>query len=243
MAKQAASPHIVEEEESYFVSMTDLMVGVIFVFVILLMAFAMSYREQEAETEERYEKFDVVREARTQILHDIQHALKDHGIEVTIHEERGALLLPEDVLFPSGSAEISEIGRNSLKVLAAELMAVLPCHTTPPSNDPLCTKRETSALIETVFVEGHTDNVPIGRNSPFKDNWDLSAERAIATYKELIRQQPELDELTNSVPQKIFSVSGYGERRPIDANDTEEGRQHNRRIELRILMTQPTLEE
>jgi chemotaxis protein MotB len=240
MARQSNQTHIVEEEESYFVSMTDLMVGVIFVFVILLMAFAMSYREQEVKTTKEFEKFEVVREARTQLLKDIQQTLKNHGIEVTIDPERGAVMLPEDVLFPSGSAQISGKGRSSLKVLATELMALLPCHAVPPSLDARCATRETSASIETVFVEGHTDNVPVSRNSEYRDNWSLSAARSIETYQELIRQQPELDELTNAVPQKLFSVSGYGERRPIDTNESETGKSRNRRIELRILMAQPS---
>jgi chemotaxis protein MotB len=41
--------HTVEEEESYFVSMTDLMVGLLFIFIIMLMVFALQYREGEKE--------------------------------------------------------------------------------------------------------------------------------------------------------------------------------------------------
>ncbi len=74
-------------------------------------------------------------------------------------------------------------------------------------------------------LEGHTDAVPI-HNSRFRNNWELSAARSIA-----------LLELLNSfgVSRERMSIAGYADTNPVDQNDTAEGRQKNRRVDLIIL--------
>lgn len=72
-------------------------------------------------------------------------------------------------------------------------------------------------------VEGHTDNVPIS-NARFTDNWELSSMRAI----NVVRYMLDKGRLTPD----MFAFSGYGEYKPIASNDTEEGKQQNRRVEF-----------
>ena len=75
-----------------------------------------------------------------------------------------------------------------------------------------------------VFIEGHTDNVPVVYNDRFKSNWDLSGARAGAVA----------DYMTGNtgLTSGRVSVSGYADTRPIDSNDSAEGRAKNRRIEV-----------
>jgi len=77
-----------------------------------------------------------------------------------------------------------------------------------------------------VRLEGFTDAVPI-HNSRFRSNWELSVARSIAML-ELLRQKFD-------VPAERLAVAGYAENAPVDTNDTEEGRAHNRRVDLVIL--------
>ena len=73
-----------------------------------------------------------------------------------------------------------------------------------------------------VSIEGHTDNMPI--STYFADNWELSTARALSVMHYLLdkgRLDPEM-----------FSCTGYGEYQPIADNDTEEGKQKNRRVEF-----------
>lgn len=77
-----------------------------------------------------------------------------------------------------------------------------------------------------VVIEGFTDNVPI-KTSDFPSNWELSVARAIGVARFMI---DDMD-----IEEERISVSGFGEQRPIDTNDTEEGRANNRRIEITIL--------
>lgn len=77
-----------------------------------------------------------------------------------------------------------------------------------------------------VRLEGHTDSLPI-HNSRFRSNWELSAARAIAVL-ELLRQR-------FGIPPERMTVGGYAENAPVDTNDTEEGRAHNRRVDVVVL--------
>lgn len=77
-----------------------------------------------------------------------------------------------------------------------------------------------------IIVEGFTDNRPI-KYSAYNSNWELSSARAIGVAKYFIEEL--------NISEDRISVSGFGEQRPIDTNDTEEGRSNNRRIEITIL--------
>lgn len=76
-----------------------------------------------------------------------------------------------------------------------------------------------------IRVEGHTDDVPI-QGGIYRDNWDLSAARAAAVVRVLV---------AGGLDPARFAVLGFGEHRPIQANDTEAGRRANRRVLLAIL--------
>lgn len=79
-----------------------------------------------------------------------------------------------------------------------------------------------------VIIEGHTDNTPI-KSSAFKqyrDNMDLSFLRAKAIANILAFHGISLERI---------SVIGYGDTRPIDSNDTKEGRAKNRRVEVKLV--------
>lgn len=76
-----------------------------------------------------------------------------------------------------------------------------------------------------ISVMGHTDNIPIA-TSKFRSNWDLSSARAVSVAMGLF-DGGKLD-------QRRFTVTGYGDTKPLDPNDTAEGRARNRRVEIVI---------
>ena len=99
-----------------------------------------------------------------------------------------------------------------------------------PASFPVLEK--IAAVIQTlpnpVRLEGHTDSLPI-HNSRFRGNWELSAARAIALAEILADRY--------HVPRARMAIAGYAENAPVDSNETEEGRAHNRRVAV-VLLTQ-----
>ena len=75
-----------------------------------------------------------------------------------------------------------------------------------------------------ILVMGHTDNVPLTFGSNYRDNWDLAAARSASVVQQLSRNDT-LD------PKRMKAIS-YGETRPVESNDTSQGRAKNRRIEI-----------
>ena len=74
-------------------------------------------------------------------------------------------------------------------------------------------------------IEGHTDNKPI-KSSRFPSNWELSTARALT----VVHLLTDMDVVAENI-----SAAGFGEFRPRADNETEEGRQLNRRIEIIML--------
>lgn len=75
-----------------------------------------------------------------------------------------------------------------------------------------------------LFIEGHTDNVPVVYNERFRSNWDLSGARAgaVADYMSS----------NGGVAAGRMSVSGFADTKPLEGNDSAQGRSRNRRIEI-----------
>jgi chemotaxis protein MotB len=143
-------------------------------------------------------------------------AVSQGATPVTMEEsEKGFLLrLPAELLFKPGEAKID----NMDALLFIKRIAMI-IHKLPNTLE--------------VNVRGHTDNVPPGPNSPFRDNWELSAARAVSVVKELIK---------DGVLPKRLSACGNAQYKPIASNATPEGRAKNRRVDLYFFSTESELE-
>jgi chemotaxis protein MotB len=83
-----------------------------------------------------------------------------------------------------------------------------------------------SKYSNSIRIEGHTDNIPI-KTSQFPSNWELSTARATNIVHYLMD--------AHAFPPDKLSAIGYGEYRPVADNNTEEGRQKNRRVDVVVL--------
>jgi chemotaxis protein MotB len=249
--------------EGYFASVSDLMVGILFVFLLMLSVFALNFRVAEHDQEVSRARFDIekaradrVRElleqaaaqlhqdieassnARDRLLATLETTLSQRGIQVWVDRQAGILHLPGDLLFDTLSATLGPRQRDSVGILANALARILPCFT--PITDRTQCGPPNLPVLETVLVEGHTDRRPIGIvGTGFRDNDQLSTERSLAVFAELRRAQPSLDALRNadgSYP--LLGVSGFGDRRPLPQaqGSTEADYGLNRRIDLRFLL-------
>lgn len=224
-----------EEEESYFISMADMMVGLVFVFIILLIYFALQYQQKSKALSD-------AGEARALMLKDIEREIKRRNptLKVSVIEKTGVLRLPAEILFAKGDAELSKEGGDAVIVVAQALAAVLPCYTYPRRTDHC---RPTPHGVDAMFIEGHTDSDPLQGNSIIKGNLELSALRATNTFRWMTENVASLKTIGNREGRPVLSVSGYGEARPIDQGQDEAAKALNRRIDLRFLMETPQDED
>ncbi len=136
----------------------------------------------------------------------LQGYIDEELVKVNLQGDKIEVQLSNEMLFGSGSARLSSEARKAFRDIA---LIVGP-------------------LKNEIFVEGHTDNVPISTLA-FPSNWELSSARAAAVVNYLARQGVE--------PQRMAAM-GYGEFRPIASNDVTEGRGQNRRVTLIIRSSQ-----
>ena len=179
--------------------------------------FAELNRQLEQTQQEQNKLKATVEELNRSRVNDAEHfaKLKD-ALENELNESRvvisqlknrmTVITLTNEVLFNSGSAEIKPAGKKVLSLIAESLNAY-------PER--------------AISIEGHTDNIPIGKNSIYESNWDLSGARALAALN-FFQQK-------NQVSPNRLQLVGYGENHPVSSNETAEGRALNRRIEIKML--------
>ena len=234
--KQSDSEH----DEGFFVSMTDMMVGIIFLFIIMLMFFAMKFSDDSKDLRDELELLDGSKRTRDKIVEDIYNSLKNKGVDVKIDKDNGVLRLPESILFASNKYTLTPNGQEDVKKLAHSLAEVLPCYTRIPAIEQPKDCLRTAFSLEALLIEGHTDS---DGNEDY--NWDLSMKRAFTTYKLLIKERSELAKMCRKQSQGnetdfgLLSVAGYGQNRPVLDEAGQENKNQSRRIDLRFIMAPP----
>jgi chemotaxis protein MotB len=179
-----------------------------------------SLEEQNRATEEyraRLAQLNEIRE-RFRALQEKLKKLTQLGLQVVVRDNRMVIQLPGDVLFDSGEARLRHQGEEILAAIAEVIR-----------NDPELARREFQ-------VAGHTDSQPLKRE-PFKDNWGLSAMRARSV---LVFLTEPTDKRGGGLDPSHLSAAGYADTDPVSNNDTPEGRERNRRVELVVM---PNVEE
>ena len=160
-------------------------------------------------------------------------------LQVVISPEQDALRFQGEGLFRSGSSQLQLRQRAIVETMGRLLDEILVCFTLGERavRGEACDSG--NALIEAVQIEGHTDSDGSDLN-----NLRLSTARANETLFVMLDENRTILAHQNLRGQPVMSVSGYGEMRPIETNETTEGKAANRRIDLRIIMYAPsTVEE
>lgn len=132
----------------------------------------------------------------------LKDKLKSGDASLERVDDRFKLVLKDKGLFLSGTAEMHPTLLRQIREIS-DIIA-------PSSNN--------------VLVKGHTDNRPIGLSNEFASNWDLSSARAAAIVNYMVN--------IKEIDQARFTVMGLADTQPIASNETEAGRDLNRRIEI-----------
>lgn len=217
------------------------MAGLLFVFMITLVAFIINFQEAIDRQEQINTSLTNLDHLRSEMLEQIQERLMQEGVRVEIDEQHGVLRLTEDALtFESASASLQIDQLANLAKIRHVLEEVLPCYAAQAGTQTELLQRcapGNAGKLDSTFIEGHTDNVPIGAD--VDRNWELSAQRAIYTYRQLVEGSDVLASLVNIRSEPLFSVSGYGFQRAVVTHTAPTSEPRNRRIDLRFIMTPP----
>ena len=144
-----------------------------------------------------------LKDAKAEIEKEVQAEGQQENVEIIQSEEGITIRIKDNALYKSGKADV----RPEIMPLLNKIASVI------------------ARLPNSVEIEGHTDDMPIG-NEEFPNNHWLSSSRALGV----------LDVFRNEVgigPERLTAI-GHGEFKPLVSNDTEENRAANRRVEIKI---------
>lgn len=137
-------------------------------------------------------------------------AMVDAGkLQVEVRNGLMIVKLPDNILFDPGKTDLKKEGQDAIVQVTNILNGIEG---------------------RKFQVAGHTDNKPM-KSGKFRDNWELSAQRALVV----------VDLMTKSgMDPHRLSAAGYADVLPVATNDTDDGRKQNRRIEIVLV---PNLED
>jgi len=144
--------------------------------------------------------------AKQELEERLKQEIGDKQVKVEMLSKGLVITFVAEVLFDSGKADLKSESLMTLEKVAGVL--------------------NTTVKDLSVGVEGHTDNQPI-KYSKWKSNWELSTARALSVLHYLSDEK--------QVSPERLSATGYGEFKPVSSNDTVQGKQRNRRVEIVIL--------
>ncbi len=143
--------------------------------------------------------------AKQELENRLKNEINDKQVKVEMAQKGLVITFVAEVLFDSGKAKLRADSLPKLEKVTSVL--------------------NTTVVDLNVGIEGHTDNQPI-KKSGWKSNWELSTARALSVLHFISEQ---------GVSEPRLAATGYGEYKPVATNDTKEGRQKNRRVEIVIL--------
>lgn len=147
------------------------------------------------------------------LLSELSSFAQQHSDIVEFDEKKGLVKFKSDVTFSPGSDVVKPEAQGTIQRLASIL------------NGPVASQYE-------LLVVGHTDNKPVSsegtKRAGHKDNWFLSAHRAISVSK-MLQQQ--------GTSARRIEVAGCADQRPVAPNDSDANMSRNRRVELFVLPT------
>ncbi len=191
-----------EQEPPIWAIFGDLMSGLVGVFVLLLV-WTLGF-QLELSQSLKEEKAKLVAEEQRRM--ELEEALADPLSSGRVTLINGKIGISGSVLFSSNSDQLQNEGRELLKTLVAPLKVYLG------ERDQL------------LMVSGFTDDLAINENNlHFKDNWELSAQRALTVTRTLIEE---------GMPPELVFAAAFGAHSPVIPNTDNISRSQNRRVEM-----------
>ena len=243
------------------------MAALLFIFILLLMKFVIDYGENN-------ESLNKPVEERKKLLEYLEKEIESNlnqDVDIIVDSNNGILRLQDGtndkVFFESSKSTMTPYGYRVLTEIRSVFMKVVPCYAHKDFKKYCSDQKrwkDTTGLIDTVLIEGHSDALRMGhklrRKGKYENNLDLSSMRAVKTFQFLLgysekkgvgnrlfnlysHSSTRVDDKASTVKlkkgDKIFGVSGYGQFRRLSGDKdkfSKSSRRKDRRIDIRFIM-------
>ncbi|TNE46253.1 MAG: hypothetical protein EP343_24420 [Deltaproteobacteria bacterium] len=192
------------QDNPFWLSVGDLMSGLLMVFVLLLL----SALHQMVQAQEQQQN------KREQLLTQLQKDFKTNNIAVTVDQRNGTIAIKDNVLFDSGKSKLTEEG-------IAFLKKMIPVYA-----KSLFSKSYARRDVTRILVEGHTD-----RDGPDDYNWKLSVRRSLSVTSYILSDEMEFP-FKKQLGQRLL-CAGRGELDANQSTTRSEDRKVVFRIQFR----------
>lgn len=218
-----------EEEISYWLSFSDLMAGLLIVFILItvIMVFDLSesteasdiakeeYENMHEELKSTKDRLDNITSINDKIIVLLK---KELGDTVEINEDTGAISLKSDLLFDSGKSTLKKAGREFIKINMPAFFKVL------------LSDKDIKDNINAIIIHGFTDDA-----GNYDSGLKLSQDRARTVFQYIL-YEPTFAEYAEDLKELVV-LSGVSETRLLEKEEEESmesWRARNRRVEFQF---------
>ena len=254
-----------KNNSNYTLSISDLLMGFLFIFILILLKFMIDYQNKKTNL------FKPLQE-RSNLLKDLKKKMASEKIKVEIDKENGVLKLTNIYYFSEGNYILSAKGKKDFKKIK-KIFNILICYS--DLNNPETKKRwlvkytadnlknwkkycrkkyaKQYGLIDSILIEGHADSKPIGKELKKKGietNVDLAMKRSSNIFKFLLNYEESTKKtsesgnyfyaLLNKQRKPLFGMTSYGNlRRNLQEKKDRNlsSQRSDRRIDIRFIMS------
>ncbi len=178
-------------------------------FIVVAFIFILASCSSSGETKLTNKEVREMDKSMSILEQRLANEIAEKNVQIKWHADAVTINIVDSLFFESGAATIKPRGLKTLDEIGSILKQL-------PSN-------------KIIRIEGHTDNVAIGKalGKMYHSNWEMGAARASAVAENLVK-------ISGINPEKIAVVS-YSKYRPIVPNTSPENRSINRRIEIVVM--------
>lgn len=210
------------QENIFWVTMSDLLLGLAIIFIVLFVLAMTGYSQSKAEEQQ----------VKSEVAADLAQELKSKNIDAQVDALTGSVKLSDLQLFQLGSADLSQEGRNFLDKF-------IPVYVNAIFDNP-----KISEKLENIIIQGHTDSQTFAginsKDEQFVRNMELSTQRAneVAKY---IFYTPYNKKYSENL-HKLLIVEGKSYSEPVLVNGKEDYAK-SRRVELKLVVKSTNLQD